>query len=79
MWANTEIPGTDEPESRRLSPREHEVVQLIAEGLENKQIARELDLSEATIKSYLKSAFTRLGVSSRAEAVAVAMRSGMID
>jgi DNA-binding NarL/FixJ family response regulator len=72
------IPGT-EPEPSNLSPREHEIVQLIADGLENKQIARELELSEATVKSYLKSAFTRLGVSSRAEAVAVAMRSGIID
>ena len=62
-----------------LTPRELEIVQLIADGLENKQIARELDLSEATVKSYLKSAFARLEVSSRAEAVAVALRSGIID
>ncbi len=62
-----------------LTPRQLEVVRLVAEGLENKQIARHLDLSEATIKSYLKSAFARLDVSSRAEAVAVALRAGIID
>lgn len=62
-----------------LSPRELDVLRLVAAGNENKQVARELDLSEATVKSYLKSAFERLGVSSRAEAVAVALRRGLID
>lgn len=62
-----------------LTPREVEIVQLIANGGENKQIARRMDLSEATVKSYLKNAFARLEVSSRAEAVAVALRLGLID
>jgi DNA-binding NarL/FixJ family response regulator len=63
----------------RLSPREIEVLQLVARGLENKQIARELDISEATVKTYLKSTFERLGARSRAEAVAVGLRSGLIE
>ncbi|MDH3730859.1 MAG: response regulator transcription factor [Acidimicrobiia bacterium] len=62
-----------------LSPRELDVLRLVAAGSENKQVARELGLSEATVKSYLKSAYERLGVSSRAEAVAVALRRGLID
>ena len=63
----------------RLSPREQEVLQLIADGSENKQIARELGLSEATVKTYIRGVFDRLDVSSRAEAVAVGLRIGIID
>lgn len=62
-----------------LSPREAEVLQLIADGLENKQIATQLGLSEATVKGYLRNVFERLGCSSRAEAVATAIRHGLID
>ena len=63
----------------RLSPREQQVLQLIADGSENKQIARELGLSEATVKTYIRGVFERLGVSSRAEAVAVGLRIGVIE
>ena len=70
---------TDTEKGPKLRPRELEVIGLVADGLENKQIAAALKLSEATVKSYLKSAFERLGVASRAEAVAVALRTGLID
>ena len=63
----------------RLSPREQQVLQLIANGSENKQIARELALSEATVKTYVRGVFDRLDVSSRAEAVAVGLRLGVIE
>ena len=63
----------------RLSPREQQVLQLIADGSENKQIARELGLSEATVKTYIRGVFERLDVSSRAEAVAVGLRFGVIE
>lgn len=62
-----------------LSPRERQVLQLVADGFENKQIAVELDLSEATVKTYLRGIFERLAVASRAEAVAVGLRKGLID
>ena len=62
-----------------LSPREQQVLQLIANGSENKQIARELRLSEATVKTYIRGVFDRLEVSSRAEAVAVGLRIGVIE
>ncbi|MFV9673389.1 MAG: response regulator [Acidimicrobiia bacterium] len=65
--------------SGKLSPREHQVLQLVANGYENKQIATELELSEATVKTYLRGVFERLDVSSRAEAVAVGLRLGMIE
>ncbi|MFV9673265.1 MAG: response regulator [Acidimicrobiia bacterium] len=63
----------------KLSPREHQVLQLVADGFENKQIATELELSEATVKTYLRGVFERLEVSSRAEAVAVGLRLGVIE
>jgi DNA-binding NarL/FixJ family response regulator len=63
----------------KLSPRERQVLQLVADGYENKQIAAELELSEATVKTYLRGVFERLEVSSRAEAVAVGLRLGVIE
>lgn len=61
-----------------LSPREREVLQLAAGGLENKEIAATLELSETTVKGYLKTAFERLGARSRAEAVAIGLRLGIL-
>jgi DNA-binding NarL/FixJ family response regulator len=73
----TEVKEGAEP--ARLSPREHEVLQLVAQGYENKQIATELEIAEATVKTYLRGIFERLDVSSRAEAVAVGLREGLIE
>jgi DNA-binding NarL/FixJ family response regulator len=67
----------DEPPA--LSPREQQILQLVALGRENKQIARELDISEATVKTHIKGIFARLDVRSRAEAVAVGLRFGIIE
>lgn len=74
-----EVAGEREGSDRLLSPREREVLQLVADGLENKQIARHLGIAEATVKGYLRDVFERLGVSGRAEAVAVALRLGLIE
>lgn len=65
--------------SGKLSPRETEVLQLVANGFENKQVATELGLSEATVKTYMRGIFERLDVTGRAEAVAVALRLGVIE
>lgn len=72
MSGSTGSPG-------RLSPRERQVLQLVANGYENKQIAAELGISEATVKSYLRGIFERLEVTGRAEAVAVGLRLGVIE
>lgn len=65
-------PGTS------LSARETEVLTLVAEGLANQQIAQQLFVSQATIKSHLVHIFTKLGADSRTAAVAVATQRGLI-
>jgi len=61
-------PGLD------LTEREREVLALMVEGLKNRQIAGKLTLSPSTIKSHVSNILSKLGVSSRTEAVTVAMR-----
>lgn len=60
---------------RLLTKREEDVVRLLAEGLQNRDIARELNLSEHTVKNYLFHIFDKLGVSSRLELVLYAVSS----
>jgi DNA-binding NarL/FixJ family response regulator len=58
-----------------FSAREKQVLQLVTNGLMNKEIADRLFLSESTVKTYLSSAFRKLGVTSRSEAAAVVLES----
>ena len=59
---------------RDLSPRQREILALVAAGRTSKEIASELGISESTVNWHLATVFERLGASSRAEAVALAMR-----
>lgn len=61
-----------------LSGREVEVLQLVAAGLSNDEIARRLFISQATVKSHLVHVFTKLDVDSRTAAVAAAVERGLI-
>jgi len=61
-----------------LSRREVEVLQLLADGLSNRQISAQLFISEATAKSHLTNIYAKLGVESRGAAVAVAIRDGLL-
>jgi two-component system, NarL family, response regulator YdfI len=61
-----------------LTAREIEVLRMLAEGLANKNIAFRLGISEHTVKYHIESIFTKLNASSRAEAVAIGMRQGLI-
>jgi non-specific serine/threonine protein kinase len=62
-----------------LSKREDEVLRLVAEGLSNKEIAQQLIVTQNTVKSHVTSLFNKLGVDSRAQAVAVAAHQGLLE
>ena len=61
-----------------LTPREIEVLRMLAEGLGNKTIARRLAISEHTVKFHVGSIFAKLNASSRTEAVTVGVRQGLV-
>lgn len=63
----------NEGDFSRLTPREREVLALLAEGRPNKDIARHLDLREITVKYHLKNIYRKLHVSNRAQAVKIAL------
>ncbi|MGD1929803.1 MAG: response regulator [Leptolyngbyaceae cyanobacterium] len=60
-----------------LSDREHEVIQLMAEGKTNQAISKQLHISESTIKFHISNIFVKLGVSDRTQAVLVAIKRGI--
>ena len=66
------------PAEEKLSARELEVLTLVARGASNKEIARSLHLSEATVKSHLVHLFEKLAVSDRTAAVTVALERGVL-
>ena len=66
------------PAPATLTPRETEVLRLVAEGLSNRVIGERLHLGEATIKTHLLRTFEKLGVNDRTRAVTLAMERGLI-
>jgi NarL family two-component system response regulator LiaR len=69
-------------DAARLNPltkREQEVMQLVAQGLSNREVARDLNLSEGTVKIHVSSILSKLNVSSRTEATIRAMEMGIIS
>ena len=75
------LPGADSTGGLReeaLTPRELEVLALLAEGLGNKEIAGHLRISEHTVKFHVASILGKLGAASRTEAVALGVRRGLI-
>jgi DNA-binding NarL/FixJ family response regulator len=67
------------PEGTALTPRETEILQLIARGLSNRDAAETLGLSRATVRTHLEHIYAKLEVSNRTEAVTEAIRRGIID
>jgi len=63
---------------QKLTPREIEILGMVAEGLGNKEIAWRLEISEHTVKFHIGSIFTKLGAQSRTEAVTMGIRRGLI-
>jgi DNA-binding NarL/FixJ family response regulator len=67
--------GSDEDEViARLTPQEHSVLVLLAEGLTNRQIAERMDLAEKTIKNYVTAVLSKMGMARRTEAAVYAAR-----
>jgi len=63
----------------RITARELEVLRLVARGRQNKEIARDLAVTERTVKFHLSALMRKLGVSNRVEVVSAAIRLGLID
>jgi len=79
MDKNKVQPSVKSSTIKDLSDREIEVLQLVADGKSNKEVAAELIISEKTVKAHLRSIFRKLEVSDRAQAVATAMRKGLVE
>lgn len=95
IWADTTqlhyvvsaLPSLKVPEARPkrtnsstpLTPREEQVMRLVAEGMSNREIARQMQLSENTIKNYLFKIFEKLGFSNRVELVLYATANAPVD
>lgn len=67
------------PEIDSLSEREREILQLVAKGLNNRQISEQLFLSEGTVRNYVSNIFTKLSVTDRTQAALIAVRYGLIE
>jgi DNA-binding NarL/FixJ family response regulator len=67
-----------EPQAEPLTPRETEVLQLLARGLANKEIARDLGIGEKTVKTHVSNILSKFGVLSRTQAALQAVRMGLI-
>jgi NarL family two-component system response regulator YdfI len=74
----THLEKPQAPQYQQLSARELEVLTLMSDGAANKQIAGRLEIAERTVKAHISSIFMKLEVGSRAEAVAVALRKGLL-
>lgn len=72
------LPGANGP-SIKLTPRQWEVLDLLSQGLSNKMIGRQLNLSENTVRGHVQATLLALQVSSRSQATFVARRMGLID
>jgi len=73
-----EAPWGEHLHEERLTAREREVLELVAQGRPNRGIALALDISENTVKFHLASIYGKLGASTRTEAVRLGLRRGWI-
>ena len=79
----THVAGTtvvhDSTVEKSLSPREREILRLLANGQSNTDIAAQLFLSEGTVRNYVSGIFSKLGVTDRTQAAVIALRHGLVD
>ncbi len=76
---SVEVRGRAHDDAPVLSPREREVLRMIADGLSGPEIAAGLQIGTATVKTHTQKIYEKLGVSERAAAVAVAMRRRLLE
>lgn len=72
------LPHERTPSGIRLSPREEEVLHLLAHGLRNADLAKRLIISERTVANHITSIYNKLGVFSRGEAISYAIKHGLV-
>ncbi|MDT8307092.1 MAG: response regulator transcription factor [Anaerolineae bacterium] len=70
---------SSEPEIEALTPRETEVLRLLAHGLANKEIARDLGIGEKTVKTHVSNILSKMGVLSRTQAALQAVKMGLVS
>ena len=70
-WVIRNVSATETSTRNALTPQEHRIVALVADGMTNKEIAAALDLSPKTIKNYLHKVFEKLGIQRRSQAAAM--------
>lgn len=78
MTSRPLAPAGEDPRLGELTPREREVLELIARGLSNREIAAQLVVEETTVKTHVKRVLAKLGVRDRVHAVIVAYETGVV-
>jgi DNA-binding NarL/FixJ family response regulator len=73
------LAANEESGDSRLSARQMTILKLLAEGMSNKEVARELGVTEGTVKQHLIAIYAYLGVNSRTRAVVTAQKMGLLD
>jgi DNA-binding NarL/FixJ family response regulator len=78
LWLHAQPENGDSVISEALTPRELQVLRMLADGLGNKEIAQQLGISDHTAKFHVAQILAKLGATSRAEAVALGIRRGLV-
>lgn len=75
------VKQTSQPEEKQygLTPREKEILELLVDGLNNPKISEKLHISIGTTRTHVSNIFSKLGVSNRAEAIAMALRNDLVE
>ena len=79
LMAEVATDAPPRPSRTSLTPREVEVLRLLAGGLSNRRLARELVISEKTVKTHVSSILSKLGLADRTQAALYAVREGLVE
>lgn len=72
-------PGRQAPALASLTPREREILTLIAKGHSNREIAKTLYVSESTVKNHISSVYKKVGLTGRSRLVLLAIQNGLVN